>query len=180
MITARPKVAELVFQLYSRSLHPELFVIHQSRTIKRGDYELQMDITSAGHVITWRYDAVTLSEVCTSAHHPLPQRRRLMNYQLKGKRRDLVDCRGGIVYQSDFQLEEISSEWASICKFELAQNGPKQGLIHQFDSSGRIKMGAVSYMNAETRSKSVMIQAFHTFPEDNAMVKTETVFKMPG
>ena len=55
MLSVRPKVAELVFQLYGRSLHPELFEVYSTRTVKRGDYEATINITSAGHVVTWRY-----------------------------------------------------------------------------------------------------------------------------
>ena len=187
MLSVRPKVAELTFQLYARSLHPELFVIHQSRTIKRANYELQMDITSAGHLATCRYQGNTpasktiLSEVCASANQPLPQIRRLMAHPLvKGKLEKQHDSASGIEYQSSFQLQPVSAQWVRTCKLELAKAGPKQGLIHHFDSSGRIKMGAVSYMNADTRSNSILIQAFHTFPDDNALVKTETLLKLPS
>ena len=55
VLTVRPKVAELVFQLYGRPLHPELFEVLCTRTVSRGDYEAKIDITSAGHVVTWRY-----------------------------------------------------------------------------------------------------------------------------
>ena len=79
MLSVRPKVAELVFQLYGRALHPELFEVHSTRTVKRGDYEATVNITSAGHVVTWRYQGLTLTEVATSAHHPLPQKRRIHN-----------------------------------------------------------------------------------------------------
>ncbi len=73
MLSVRPKVAELVFQLYGRALHPELFEIFSSRTVKRGEYEATINITSAGHFVCWRYQGQTLTEVATSAHHPLPQ-----------------------------------------------------------------------------------------------------------
>ena len=60
---------------------PELFVRSTaSRTVRRGDYQATVDITNAGHVVTWRYQALTLTEVATSAHHPLPQKRRLLSY----------------------------------------------------------------------------------------------------
>ena len=35
MLTVRPKVAELVFQLYGRPLHPELFQVYDSRSVSR-------------------------------------------------------------------------------------------------------------------------------------------------
>ena len=97
MLSVRPKVAELAFQLYGRSLHPELFQVYKSRELQRGGYRARIDITSAGHVVTWQYKGITLTEVAASAQHPLPQRRRLMSYRLKGERHDRVECRGGIV-----------------------------------------------------------------------------------
>ena len=71
---ARPKVAELLFQLYGRALHPELFEVHQTRTVERGGYEAKIQITNAGHLVTWRYDGLTLTEVAAASNHPLPQR----------------------------------------------------------------------------------------------------------
>ena len=40
-------------------------------------------------------------------------------------------------------------------------------------------LGAVSFIHAETRSRSLMVQAFHTFPDDYAIVKTHSVFELP-
>ena len=63
VLSVRPKVTELVFQLYGRGLHPELFEIVSTRSIERGGYQAMVAITSAGHVVTWRKDGLTLSEV---------------------------------------------------------------------------------------------------------------------
>jgi len=86
VLSVRPKVAELSFQLFGRALHPELFEVHKTRTVERGEFSARLDITSAGHVITWRYRGLTLTEVAASAQHPLPERRRLLSYRLKGQR----------------------------------------------------------------------------------------------
>src|SRR5436190_21961356 len=84
VLSVRPKVAELVFQLYGRALHPELFQVFATRTVERGEYQATINITSAGHVVTWRHQGITLTEVAAASHHPLPERRRLMNFKLKG------------------------------------------------------------------------------------------------
>ncbi len=78
MLSVRPKIAELVFQVYGRSLHPELFQVHSTRLVERNLYTATVQITSAGHVVTWRYGGLILTEVAASAQHPLPQKRRLM------------------------------------------------------------------------------------------------------
>jgi hypothetical protein len=179
VLSVRPKVAELVFQLYGRSLHPELFEIHASRTVQRGAYEATIAITSAGHVATWRYGGLTMTEVAASAQHPLPQKRRLLSYRLKGERNDRVECRGGATYQVSFQLETVEPEVFWTFQQELAFDGERQGMLHCFNSSGRMALGALSYINVETRSRSLLIQAFHTFPDDCAIVKSQSLIEIP-
>jgi len=179
VLTVRPKVAELVFQVYGRPLHPELFEVYHSRSVQRGDYQAKIDITSAGHVVTWRYAGLTLTEVAASAHHPLPQRRRLLSYRLKGQRSDRIECRGGVCYQVSFQLEAVEPEVFWTFQQELAADALRQGMFHQFHSSGRMALGALSYINVETRNRTLLIQAFHTFPDDYAIVKSQTIFQTP-
>jgi len=179
VLTVRPRVTELVFRLYGRPLHPELFEIYQSRAIKRGDYEAKIDITSAGHVVTWRYGGLTLTEVAASAQHPLPERRRLVSYKLKGHRKDKVECRGGVCYQVNFQLEPVEPEIFWYFQEELAHDGERQGMLHRFDSSGRVALGALSYINVESRNRRLLVQAFHTFPDDHAIVKIQSMFQLP-
>jgi len=178
-LTVRPKIAELVFRLYGRPLHPELFEVYSTRTVKRGGYEAKIDITSTGHVMTWRYAGLTLTEVVTSARRPLPERRRLMSYRLKGERHDRVECRGGVTYDVGFQLEPVEPEVFWTFQEELARDGQRQGMFHKFDSSGRMALGALSYINVETRSRSLMVQAFHTFPDDYAVVKSQSLIEIP-
>lgn len=189
VISVRPKVAELVFQLYGRPLHPELFQTHARRIVRRGEtvgsnsqsagYQAVVEITNAGHVVTWRYDALTLTEVCTAAHHPLPQRRRLLSYKLKGERHDRLECRGGIRYQMSFQLEPVDPEVFWTFQQELARDGEQQGMLYRFGSSGRMQVGALSYVNVEARQRSLLIQSFHTFPDDYAIVKSQSLFELP-
>ena len=179
MLSVRPKVAELAFQLFGRALHPELFEVYKARGISRGDYAAHIGITSAGHIVTWRYRGLTLTEVACSAQHPLPERRRLLSYRLKGQRSDKVECRGGITYQMSFQLETVTPDVFWTFQEEITREGEREGLLHTFDSSGRMAIGALSYISVETRQRSLLVQAFHTFPDDYAIVKTQSVFELP-
>ena len=179
MLSVRPKVAELVFQLYSRSLHPELFEVYCTRTLEHGLYQAQVDITSAGHIITWHYRNMTLTEVATGAHTPLPQKRRLFSYRLEGERNNNIDCRCGASYLMGFQLERVQPDVFWNYQNELFQDCETDGLLYRFESSGRMALGAISYINIETRIQSLRIQAFHTFPDDHAIVKSQSVFTLP-
>ena len=179
MLSVRPRVTDLVFQLYGRVLHPELFEIHASRSIERGGYTATVAITSAGHLVSWRKDGLILTEVAASASQPLPQKRRLFSYRLLGERSDRMECRGGACYQMCFQLETVAPELFWTFQQELCTDGGRHGLLHKFESGSRMALGAVSWMSIETKTKSLLVQAFHTFPDDLAIVKSQTLFELP-
>src|ERR671937_622422 len=95
----RPRVADLVFQLYGRPLHPELFDILSVRKIRREDYELTVRITRTGHVISWDTRDVHLTEVAAAADQPLPEKRRLLEHRLRGEHCRTLACAHGVHYQ---------------------------------------------------------------------------------
>ena len=43
-----------------------------------------------------------------------------------------------------------------------------------------MELGALSYVNVETRRNSMLVQAIHTFPDDYAIVKVESLFALPA
>lgn len=179
MPVVRPKVAELAFQVYGRALHPELFEVLQTRTVERNGFQAKIDITSAGHVVTWRYEGQTITEVASASNHPLPEKRRLMSHRLTGHRSDSILCRGGTQYQVDFQLDSAEPEVFWAVQQQLVSNERPKGMLHTFDASARVPMGAISYIHLETRDKSLLVQACHTFPDDCAIVKSQSKFELP-
>lgn len=178
MLSVRPKVAELTYQLFGRTLHPELFEIHQSRTISRGGYEAQIHITSAGHVLTWQYGGLVLTEVAAASNHPLPKRRRLMSHRLQGERSDRVACRGGVSYEMNFSLEPAKPDRFAAYQKELSLQATRRGMLQKFEGSGRIGTGALSYISVDSRDKVFRIQAFHTFPDDYAVLKIQSWYRL--
>lgn len=102
-----------------------------------------------------------------------------MEYPLRGSRTDRTECRAGVTYSTRFTLEPVATDMFWTIQKQLTADAT-EGLLHRFDSNGRIAMGAVSYINVETRVRSMMIQAIHTFPEDQAIVKVESTFAIEG
>jgi hypothetical protein len=177
VISARPKVAELVLQLYGRSIHPELFDIYESRTFQRGKYEASIRITSTGHLVTWKVGDLLLTEVATSAHLEMPEKRRLMSHRLRASREDRLECHGGITYEMGFSLEAASPEKLRSYQKELSLQASRNGILHQFEASGRFEAGGMSYINTDCRDKVFRVQAFHTFPDDGAVLRIQSTFR---
>lgn len=176
--TVRPKVAQLTFQLLGRSVHPELFHIYKTHRIERENYKARIDITADGHVISWTAGKSTLTEIASSMHQLVPIERRLFALPLRDSGSDSIEYQPGLLYKYEYQLERVPSEMFWMIQQQLGDTCKNHELIQVFDSSGRIAIGGLSFIHVDTRLRSLHIQAIHTFPDDMALVKTESTFSL--
>jgi hypothetical protein len=173
----RPRVADLLFQLYGRPLHPELFEILAQRKIRREDYELTVRITRTGHVVSWENADVHLTEVAAAADQPLPEKRRLLNYRLRSEHSDTLRCAHGINYQMSFQVEVLPPEIFLHVHDEILADGSKRGILHNFQPHHRLALAPLGFVAVEARPGCLFLSAFHTFPEEYTVVKTQSLIE---
>jgi hypothetical protein len=173
----RPPVGELLFQLYGRPLHPELFDILAVRTIRREDYELIVRITRTGHVISYDNGEVHLTEVTAAASQELPERRRLLHYRLRQEQHGRLACAHGISYQMSFQVEVLPPDLFLHVHEELLADGRKRGLLHNFPSHHRLTVAPLGFVTADARPGCLCLAGFHTFPGENTVVKTQSLIE---
>jgi hypothetical protein len=173
----RPPVGELVFQLYGRPLHPELFDILAVRKIRREDYELTVRVTRTGHVISWENDDVYLTEVTAAADQELPERRRLLHYRLRNEHSAQLACAHGVQYQVSFQVEVLPPEIFAHVHDEILADGRKRGLLHNFPSHNRLALAPLGFVSAEARPGCLFLSSFHTFPTEHTVVKTQSLIE---
>lgn len=174
----RPPVEDFFFHVFRRPLHPELFEVVAARDVERGDYVGRVAITTAGHLITWRYGELTLTEVACPLAQPLPDWGRHAAYRLRGFRSEHITFGTGVQYRFTFQVEPIRFEVLEAFQEELWAAAGYQGLICQFDQPGNGRLPALSYAHVVSRNRSMLVQVFHTFPEDWAIVKVESRFQV--
>src|SRR5581483_8817307 len=175
----RPRVSDLVFQVYGRPLHPELFDILAVRKVRREDYELTIRITRTGHVISWENRDVILTEVA-AADQALPEKRRLLDYRLRGEHNGTLACAAGVHCQMSFQVETLPPEIFLHVHDEILADGGKRGLLHNFQPNHRLAVSPLGYVVVETRHRCLMGSAFHTFPEENTVIKSQTLIERRG
>jgi hypothetical protein len=176
----RPRVGDLVFQLYGRPLHPELFEILAHCKLRREDYELTLRITRTGHVITWENADVLLTEVAAAADQELPEKRRLLNFKLRGEHSGNLTCAHGIKYQTTFQVETLQPAIFLQVHEEILADGEKRGLLHNFTPSHRISLAPLGLIAVESRFNCLFLSTFHTFPEEHTVVKTQSLIEKVG
>ncbi len=172
----RPRVADLVFQLYERPLHPEFFDILAVRRIERPDYEVTIHITRSGHFITWKNADSLLTEVA-DVDQAFAEDRRPLSFRLRGEHAGTVACGHGITYQMNFQVETLPPEIFMHVHGEILADGTKRGLLHNFQPNHRLAVSPLGYVAAETRARCLFLSTFHTFPDENTVVKSQTLIE---
>ena len=174
--STRPRVADLVFQVYSRPLHPELFDIVAVRRIEREDYDLSVHITRTGHVISWKHRGVFLTEVA-DAEQALSDLRRLLCHRLRGERGARLSLGDGFTYQMNFQVEILAPEIFVHIHDEILADGHKRGLLHNFQPHHRLALAPLGLIAVEARANCLLVAAFHTFPDEHTVVKSQTLIE---
>ena len=178
MLSVRPKITELNFHLFGRSVHPELFEVCARRVVERENYTLQLNITTDGHAISFLHDSMTLTEVSAGAHHPLPTNQILISHPIEGTCHDATTLHGRIGYQSQVQNECVPPKMFVAIKQQLDEKVECEGLIHRFQANGRIAFGAISYVNIQAFRRHVKVRTLHTFPDTYAVIKSDTLFSL--
>jgi hypothetical protein len=174
----RPPVGDLVFQVYARALHPELFDILAVRRIERDGSLITLRITRSGHVITWERNNLIVSEVTASLEEPLPEQRRLLSYRLRGEHYGAADCAPGVHYQMSFQVETVSQEIFMHVHDEILADGAARGFLHNFQPNHRLSLAPLGFLALEGRQDALVIHAFHTFPDEHTIVKSQSLIEV--
>ena len=175
-LLVRPRVAELVFQLYGKPLHPELFDILTVRKLERADCELRIWITRTGHVITWENEHVLLTEVA-DIDQAFSDQRRFLSYRLRGEHSGRFACCNDILYQTSFQVETLPEEIYLQIHDEILADGDKRGILHNFQPNHRLAVAPLGYVVVESRTHCLFISTFHTFPDENTIIKSQTLIE---
>ena len=173
----RPPVGDLIFQLYGRPLHPELFDILAARKTRFEDYELTVRITRTGHVISWDSPNVHLTEVTAAADQELPRGRRLLHYRLRQEQCGRLSCAHGIRYEMSFQVETLPQDIYLHVHDELVADGNRRGLLVNFQPHNRLSIAPLGFVTVEARPDCLMLTSFHTFPAENTIVKSQSLIE---
>ena len=176
-LIARPEVTSLTFQVFDRALHPELIDRLASRSFERNGARLTLHLTTAGHVIEWRWRSFTLVEILADQSNPLPEHRQLFAHRVGGERSELHTPCENVSYQTCFQSERLPAEVYYRLHDELRDEGERGGVLHLMQPNTRLGLAPVSYVDLQARPDSVLIHAYHTYPDEHAIVKTQSLIE---
>jgi len=140
----------LVFQLYGRPLHPELFEGLQfadpsSGATTRRRSTSRVPVTC----VTWRYAALTLTRCAPPRITRFPNGDGCCSYRLKAAH-DGLECRGGVRYQVSFQLEPSSRRFSGLPAGHVVGQPAAGHVSTSSTPAAAWPWEALSYINVET------------------------------
>lgn len=174
---ARPRVSELVFRLYARPLHPELFDTLAVRRIDRGGDRVVVRITPSGHALAWTRGPAHVEEVTTTAADDLPEFGRRLGHRIEGERTGRCEVAAGVRYQVSSQLERLAPEQFAHVHAELLDEGTRKGFLFHLRPHHRLGLSPLGVVIAEALPGCLSVSAFHTFPDELAVVKTQSLIE---
>ena len=175
---ARPDIADLVFFLYGRSVHPELFKVYAEAVITHSRYTAHLRICDAGHVVEFRYGDRTITEVTAARQQALPEKRRVLERRIRGSRDDAHFFQGGPEYQVSYQLEQLDPVVYMNFHEELLVDCCRADVAYRFPTETRLAPTPLSLIRTDASSTSLLIHSYHTFPDRHAVMKTQSLFEL--
>jgi hypothetical protein len=170
-------VGELVFSLYQRPLHPELFTIYASRQIKTEQYETIIWVTNCSHVASVFMKDLCLTELINAPDQMLPQRGLIERFQFNGQRNHKCTMSKNLSYMTDFQIEKMSPNLYKQSHNDLEKFARNRGVFVRFPDQAVGGLEPFSYIDFEARKTELHIHTFHAYPEQVTIIKTQSLFE---
>jgi len=175
---ARPDVANLVLRAYGRALHPDLLDHHMSSRITLPGVTVDLRLTSSGHAFVVHHNSRVLTELISERGEAAPVRGQLLETRIAGCRTETIEFENGLRYDTSCTLERLGLAVYLRAHEELVADGSRASLFVEFPGKNRFSPGPLSILQAEVSRETVSIHAFHTFPEQLAVVKTQALLQL--
>jgi hypothetical protein len=174
-----PRAAELKFALYRRPLHPELFSIRQSRHLERAAYQADVWVIGLAHVLTVQSAGRSVTEVVTDDVEMLPHNGLVTSFQFRGERDHMEEFDDGMKYILSTQVERMTQNLFHASHRDLLNYGRSRGLLVQFrEWTDTDDLAPFTFIDFELRDRELHLQAFHAFPADYSIVKTQSIVEV--
>ncbi|MBC8481678.1 MAG: DUF2617 family protein [Planctomycetes bacterium] len=175
---ANVAVEELTFNLFQRSLHPELFNIYSKRHFKTDKYEVAIWITGCRHVVSVVSGDSCLSEVISTPEQLLPQRGLVEKFKFSGPRSHKCTLSRGLSYMTNFQVEKVSKNIYKQTFADMQNFAKNRGMFVKFPDLSNNGLIPFCYVDFEARKSELHVHTFGAYPEQSTIIKTQSMFEV--
>src|SRR5262245_57005841 len=176
--SGRARVADLAFQVFNRAIHPDWFSTRVYRRITHERWEADVRIIEGGHVVIFGSGSVRLTEILSGPETTLPEPGLVFHSSSRSERSASLFPGAVLEYQTCFEAERVEPDvFRHLCE-EMVADGSRHSLIHHFRSSNRLAPPPLSHVHLDPRARGLSIQSFHTFPDECAIVRSQSLYEL--
>lgn len=171
--------SDLGFFLYRRALHPELFHIYLDRHVEQQLYQADVWITGLSHVVTLQYSGQIVTELTSVGGELFTDRNLVTQFKYRGERDFQYRFDDNLRYIFSSQVEEMSEHIFRTTYRDLTRNARKRGMFVSYKQWATAGLEPFSYVDFETRQREFHVDAFHVFPGEWRILRTQSIFELP-
>lgn len=172
------RVDDLYFFLYERTLHPELFQIYKIARVQQRRYSAELWVLPLGHLVTIQFEKGFVSELISPANDLLPKSGLSTSFRFRGERDHTQTLGNGLTYILSSQVERLTPQVFPSTHTDLAKHAQRKGMLVTFDDMESDGLAPFSYVDFEARDHEFHVYAFHSFPDDLSILKTQSIFEL--
>lgn len=178
----KQRVEDLLFCLYQRAIHPEFFHLHKVRRLEQRRYQAEIWVVGLAHVITVQVGDQVLTELIAEDHESLPKSGLAASFRFRGERDHTQSFNDGLTYILSTQVERLAPHLFPATHRDYVHYAQNRGLLVTFDDMASDGLAPFSFVDFDARDHELHIHAFHAFPEELTLLKTQSIFEIgkPG
>jgi len=174
----KQRVEDLLFCLYQRAIHPEFFQLHKVRRLEQRRYQAEIWVVGLAHVITVQVGDQILTELIAEDHESLPKSGLAASFRFRGERDHTQSFNDGLNYILSTQVERLAPHLFPATHRDYIHYAQNRGLLVTFDDMATDGLVPFSFVDFDARDHELHIHAFHAFPEELTLLKTQSIFEI--
>ena len=178
--SGRLRVSDLSFQVFSRAVHPDWFAVREYRRLAQEGWEADIRIIEGGHAVIFRSGSVRLTEVLSGLETVLPESGLLFHSPIRHERTVRLLPSPLVEFQSSLEVERVDPEIFAHLTDEMSLDASEGRLFHRFQPTTRLAPAPIAHLYYEAKVRGLTIHSFHTYPDDRAVVRTQSLFEPRG
>lgn len=173
----RPDAADMVLRTFERSIHPELFESSCQSSISFGGRRARLRLGRSGHLLEFQTEDAIITEVAATKHEALPEHGRVVDRRFIGYRTHMIDL-PTVRYHCSYQLEHVPLDVYLQLHREFEMDATKATLALSLPGATPQSPDCISLLKCDILPEGLVVHAFHTFPENAAVLRSQTLFEV--
>jgi len=171
-------VEELLFCLYERPVHPELFKIDRVKRIQQTRYQTEIWIAGLSHIVMVQRGNNVLTELITEDNELLPKNGLATSFRFRGERDHSQSFDNDMKYILSTQVERLTPQLFPAMHRDYMHFAQNRGMFVSFDDWDHDGLAPFSFVDCDARDHELHVHAFHAFPDELTLLKTQSIFEI--